>query len=153
MRSSPESGAQAGSDGAKRKRGAKIHLAVDTLGHAVALTVTPADVGDRDAVGPLAEAVQAETGDSVDLAFVDQGYTGPNGVQAAHSHGIALEVVKAPEAKRGVVLLPRRGVVERSFAWATRCRRLIKDDEGYATTLAGLHMVAFVCLVLKQVEQ
>ncbi|RZI55068.1 MAG: IS5/IS1182 family transposase, partial [Pseudomonas sp.] len=45
---------------------------------------------------------------------------------------------------------PRRWVVERSFAWATRFRRLVKDYEGYASTLADLHLVAFVCLMLKQ---
>lgn len=76
------------------------------------------------------------------LGFVDQGYSGPKPSAAASAHGIDLEVVKAPEAKRGFVLLPRRWVVERSFAWATRCRRLVKDYECYATTLAGLHMVA-----------
>ena len=153
LRSSPESGARAGYDGAKRKRGSKIHLAVDTMGRPVALTVTPADVGDRDAVGPLSEAVQAETGASVDLAFVDQGYSGAKAADAAQDNGIALEVVKAPEAKRGFVLLPRRWVAERSFAWATRCRRLVKDYEGYASTLAGLHTVAFVCLMLGKVGQ
>jgi len=58
--------------------------------------------------------------------------------------------VKAPEAKRGFVLLPRRWVVERSFAWATRCRRLVKDYERYASTLAGLNMVSCVCIMLKQ---
>ena len=57
---------------------------------------------------------------------------------------------KLPEAKRGFVLLPRRWVVERSFAWATRFRRLVKDYERYASTLADLHLVAFVCLMLKQ---
>ena len=89
----------------------------------------------------------------MDLAFVDQGYTGSKAADAAQAHGIALEVVKAPETKRGFVLLPRRWVVERSFAWATRCRRLVKDYEGYATTLAGLHIVASACLMLKQVER
>ena len=151
LRSSPESGARAGYDAAKRKRGSKVHLAVDTMGHPVALAVTPADVGDRDMVGPLTQAVQAETGGRVDLAFVDQGYTGATAADAAQDHGIALEVVKAPEAKRGFVLLPRRWVVERSFAWATRCRRLVKDYEGYASTLAGLHMIAFACLMLNKV--
>ena len=53
-----------------------------------------------------------------------------------------------PKAKRGFVLLPRRWVVERSFAWAARFRRLAKDYEVYAATLAGLHVVAFVCLML-----
>ena len=150
LRSSPESGERAGYDGAKRKRGSKVHLAVDTPGHVVALHVTPADVDDRAEVGQLAGEVQAQTQDSVDLAFVDQGYSGPKPATAARANGIALEVVKAPEAKRGFVLLPRRWVVERSFAWAARCRRLVKDYERYASTLAGLHMVAFVCLMLRQ---
>lgn len=153
LRSSPESGERAGYDGAKRKRGAKIHLAVDTPGHVVALHVTPASTDDRAEVGRLAAEVQAETSDSVELAFVDQGYSGSKPATAASAHGIDLEVVKAPEAKRGFVLLPRRWVVERSFAWATRCRRLVKDYERYASTLAGLHMVAFVCLMLRQAEK
>ena len=84
------------------------------------------------------------------LAYVDQGYTGTKSIEAATQQGIALEVAKPPGAKRGFVLLPRRWVVERSFAWATRCRRLVKDYERYASTLAGLHVVAFACLMLKQ---
>ena len=152
LRSSPESGERAGYDGAKRKTGAKVHLAVDTLGHPVALCVTSADAGDRGEVGRLAAAVQAETDGSVEKAFADQGYTGERAAEAAQAHGIALEVVEAPEAKRGFVLLPRRWVVERSFAWATRCRRLVKDYERYASTLAGLHMIASVCLMLKRAE-
>ena len=84
------------------------------------------------------------------LAYVDQGYTGQRAAEAARAHGIELEVVKLPEAKRGFVLLPRRWVVERSFAWATRFRRLVKGYERYATTLADLHIVAFTCLMLKQ---
>ena len=59
-----------------------------------------------------------------------------------------LEVVKLPEAKRGFVLLPRRWVVERSFAWAARFRRLARDYERLASTLAGYHYVAFVCVML-----
>ena len=78
-------------------------------------------------------------------------YTGERAAQAAERHGITLEVVKLPEAKRGFVLLPRRWVVERSFAWATKFRRLVKDYERYAQTLAGLHVVAFACLMIRQV--
>ena len=150
LRSTPESGPRAGYDGAKRKRGSKVHLAVDTLGYLLALHVTPANVGDREAVARLAADVQEVTGDTVKLAYVDQGYTGETPAKAAAAEGIALEVVKLPEAKRGFVLLPRRWVVERSFAWATRCRRLVKDYERYAETLAGLHVVAFVGYMLKQ---
>ena len=153
LRSSPESGERAGYDGAKRKKGSKLHMAVDTLGHLLALHVTPADADDRAQVGRLARAVQAATGESVEVAFVDQGYTGEKPAAAAREHGIELEVVKLPEAKRGFVLLPRRWVVERSFAWATRFRRLVKDYERYASTLADLHLVAFVCLMLRQAAQ
>ncbi|WP_236034063.1 IS5 family transposase [Belnapia mucosa] len=117
LRSSPESGARAGYGGAKRKRGSKLHLAVDTLGHLLALHVTPASTDDRAEVGRLARAVQSTTGQSVDLAYVDQGYTGPKAADAAKAHGIELEVVKLTDTKRGFVLLPRRWVVERTFAW------------------------------------
>jgi hypothetical protein len=58
-------------------------------------------------------------------------------------------VVKRSEAERGFVLVPRRWVVERDFAWATRFRRLVKDYERLPTTVAGLHfVVAFACLFL-----
>ena len=81
MQSTPESGGRAGYDGAKRKKGSKVHAAVDTLGHLLALHVTPADASDRDRVAALAEAVQEVTGDSVELAYVDQGYTGEGTAQ------------------------------------------------------------------------
>ena len=150
LRSTPESGTRAGYDGAKRKRGSKVHLAVDTLGHLLALHVTSANTGDRQAVARLAADIQDATGDAVSLAYVDQGYTGQVVAQDAAAEGIELEVVKLPEAKRGFVLLPRRWVVERSFAWMTRCRRLVKDYERLAQTLAGFHVVAFVGYMLKQ---
>ena len=99
----------------------------------------------------LAEAVQEATGDTVELAYVDQGYTGADPALDAADHGIRLEVVKLPTAKRGFVLLPRRWVVERSFAWAARFRRLAKDYERLPETVAGLHFVAFACLMLHKV--
>jgi transposase len=146
--STPESGHRAGYDGYKRRKGSKLHLAVDTLGHLLALHITPADAQDRDQVGELAAAVQAATGEPVAVAFVDQGYTGERPAAAAAARGIRLEVVKLEEAKRGFVLLPRRWVVERSFAWAARFRRLAKDDERLPELVAGLHFVAFVGLML-----
>jgi transposase len=125
-------------------------MAVDTLGHLLSLHVTPADEQDRDRIGRLVKDVQKQTGKSVELAYVDQGYTGERAAEAAQKQKIELSVVKLPGAKRGFVLLPRRWVVERSFAWTTRCRRLVKDYERYASTLAGFHLVAFVCLMLRQ---
>ena len=150
LRSTPESGARAGYDGHKRKNGSKVHMAVDTLGHLLALIVTPADAQDRAQVTELAQAVQEATGESVEVAFVDQGYTGDEPAEAAAEQGIQLVVVKLPEAKRGFVLLPRRWVVERSFAWVSRFRRLARDYERLPETLAALHFVAFICLMLSR---
>ena len=146
--STPTSGGRGGYDGAKRRKGSKVHAAVDPLGHLLALHVTPADAQDRDQVGQLAQAVQDVSNQEVTLAYVDQGYTGQNAAEAARAHGIALEVVKLPEAKRGFVLLPRPWVVERSFGWAARFRRLARDYERLPETLAGLHYLAFACLRL-----
>jgi len=148
LRSTPESGRRGGYDGAKRKKGSKVHAAVDTLGHLLALRVTPATEQDRAQVGELAEAVQEATDESVELAYVDRGYTGEEAHREAEARGIRLEVVKHEGAKKGFVLLPRRWVVERSFAWASRFRRLAKDYERLPETVAGLHFVAFACLML-----
>ena len=150
LQSTPESGARAGYDGHKRRKGSKVHAAVDTLGHLLALVVTPANEQDRAQVAALTAAVQAATGETVEVAYVDQGYTGEQPAADAAVHGIHLAVVKLPEAKRGFVLLPRRWVVERGFAWATRFRRLARDYERLAATLAGLHFLAFACLMLHQ---
>lgn len=148
LQSTPESGARAGYDGAKRKKGSNVHAAVDTLGHLLALHVTPANEQDRAQVARLATAVQEATGETVALAYVDQGYTGEQPATAAAAQGIQLEVVKHPEGTHGFILLPRRWVVERSFAWKTRFRRLVRDYERLTTTVAGFHFVAFACLAL-----
>ena len=148
LQSTPESGHRGGYDGAKRKKGSKVHAVVDTLGHLLALRVTPANEQDRDQIDILSEQVQEVTGQSVQLVYVDQGYTGENPAADARQHGIALHVVKLQEAKKGFVLLPRRWVVERSFAWAARFRRLAKDYERLQRTLAGLHFLVFASLML-----
>ena len=148
LQSTPESGHRAGYDGAKRRKGSKVHAAVDTLGFLLAVQVTAANEQDRAQVAELAEAVQKVTGQSVELAYVDQGYTGATASEAAATHGIQLEVVKLSEAKHGFVLLPRRWVVERSFGWVARFRRLARDYERLPETVAGLHFIAFACLML-----
>ena len=129
LRGSTESGHRAGVDGHKRTKGSKVHAAVDTLCYLLARRVTPADPPERVQVGELAEAVQEATGWSVELA-----------------------VVRLPDAKKGFVLRPggarRRGVVAPSSAWAARLRRLAKDDDRLPETVAGLHFVAFACLML-----
>lgn len=148
IQSTPESGGRGGYDGGKKRKGSKTHIAVDTLGHLLALVVSPANEQERAYAADLAEAVQEVTGDTVELAFVDQGYTGEAAAEDAAEQGIHLEVVRLPEAKKGFVLLPRRWVVERSFAWAARFRRLARDYERLSETLAALHFVVFGMLML-----
>jgi len=148
LQSTPESGARAGYDGHKRRKGSKVHMAVDTLGQLLAVIVTPANEQERAQVAALVAQVQEATGESVEVAFVDQGYTGEQAAADAAVHGIRLEVVKLPTAKHGFVLLPRRWVVERSFAWMARFRRLARDYERLAETLVGLHFLAFAILLL-----
>jgi transposase len=98
-------------------------------------------------VAELTAEIQKATGDTVEIAFVDQGYTDDRPAADAAAHGIQLEVVKLPTAKRGFVLLPRRWIVERSFAWMVQSRRLVCDHERLAETLVGLHFIAFAMLM------
>ncbi len=149
--STPESGRRAGYDGHKKKNGSKVHIAVDTLGNLLALKVTAANEQERAQVADLAAKVQEVTGETVGVAFVDQGYTGEGAAQQAAAHGIRLEVVKHTGAKKGFVLLPRRWVVERTFGWLGRFRRLARDYERLAETLAGWHWLAFLTLLLGKV--
>jgi transposase len=121
---------------------------VDTLGLLLAAHVTPANEQERAQVQELAHAVQEVTQNSVEVAFVDQGYTGPLPEKEAKEAGIELIVIKLPEAKKGFVLLPRRWVVERSFAWTARFRRLARDFERTPETFRSLHFIAFAILML-----
>ncbi len=145
LQSTPESGPRVGYDGHKRRKGSEVHVAVDSLGHLLAIVITSANEQDRAQVAELAEAIQDRTGAHVSLAYVDQGYTRE---ELAATHGIALAVVKLPEAKRGFVFLPRRWIVERDFAWVARFRRLARDYERLAAMLVSLHFLAFACLML-----
>jgi transposase len=131
LQSTPESDDRTGYDGAKRRQGSRVHAAVDTLGNLLALHVSSADEQDQQHVGELAAA------EHVELARFDAGDTGQTAADAAAAQGINLVVVKVSAAKRGFVLLPRRWVVERSFGWATRFRRLVRDDERLPETIAG----------------
>ena len=153
LQSSPESGGRAGYDGAKRRKGSKVHVAVDTLGHLLALKVTSGAEQDRAQVGEVVGEAQASAGHTLQRMYVDQGYTGKDAAAQAQAHAVELSVVKLPEAKRGFVLLPKRWIVERSFAWSARFRRLSRDYERLASSLAGYHWLAFVSLLLSHLSK
>jgi transposase len=140
--------APVGSDGAKRQRGSKGHMDVDTLGHLLALHVNPANEQDRAQVAQLAEQEQDVTDASAEGASVDQVDIAGRARQDAADHGMQLKVVKRPQAKKGFVRLPRRWVVERRFGWAARFRRLAQGYERLPGTLAGWHVLAFTILML-----
>jgi transposase len=150
LQSTPESGGRGGYDGAKKKKGSNVPVAVETLGNLLALKVTAANEQERQQVAELAAKVQEVTGRSVEIAFVDQGYTSKDAACQASENGIRLEVVKHSEAKKGFVLLPRRWVVERTFGWLGRFRRLARDYERLANVLAGWHWFAFLFLLLRR---
>ncbi len=151
LQSTPESGGRAGYDGAKKKKGSKVHAAVDTLGNLLALTITAANEQERAQVAELAKHVQTVTGGTVEIAYVDQGYTGEAAAEQARQSSIELEVVKHHEAKRGFVLLPRRWVVERTFGWLGRFRRLARDYERLSDTLSNWHRLAFLGLLMTRI--
>ena len=127
---------------ARRSRHRTVH-ALGPIHH-----VTPADEQDSAQVGELAWQVKQITGQNVELAYVDQGYMGEFAEETAAEHGIQLEVVKHTQAKRGLVLLPRRWVVKRNFVWAARFRRLSRDYERLTTTLGAFGFLAFACLMI-----
>jgi transposase len=148
LQSTPESGHRAGYDGAKRSKRSNIYIATDTLGHLLALHATPADKQDRTQMKRTAKAVQRATSKNVELAYVDQGYTDEQAEDDADDHGIALHVVKLPQAECGFVLLPMRLAFERSFAWMARFRRLTNDFERLPDTVEGLRLAVFACIML-----
>ncbi|WP_407540851.1 IS5 family transposase (plasmid) [Deinococcus radiomollis] len=147
LQSTPESGGRAGYDGGKKRKGSKIHLAVDTLGNALTMLVTPADEQDRAQVFDLCKQLQDVTEGAVDVVLADQGYTGEQAQTDAALNDTELVVIKRPAGEGGFVTLPKRWIVERSFAWTARFRRLTRDLERLQSTLLGFHWVAF-CVLL-----
>jgi transposase len=127
LQSTPERGARAGYDEAKQRKGSKAHAAVDTLGHLLALHVTPANAQDRAQVSALASAVQAATRTHVEVAYVDQGYTGKKPAAAARAQDITLQVVKSPHAKRDYERLPPLRDLRLSAPWSRCVRELVAD--------------------------
>jgi len=152
IQSTPESGHRAGYDGAKKKKGSKVHMAVDSLGLLLTLHVSPANEDDRAHVEFLCENVQKATDGNVKIAWADQGYDGNDADAMAALNEIELEVVHYPPGRRGFVLLPRRWVVERSFGWMSRFRRLARDVERFPETVESFHFLAFSILMLNRMR-
>ena len=138
-----------GYDAGKKVSGIKRHIAVDTQGLPHAIHVTTADVTDR--AGALAMFDRRRDGLSqVQNVLVDGGYTGkPFAAAVQGILGASVEVVKRSELHTFVVL-PKRWVVERSFAWLEKCRRLWKNCERKLNTSLQMVVLAFTVLILKR---
>jgi transposase len=87
------------------------------------------------------------TRETIEIIYADAAYSDDETAVAAQAHGLGLVVVERTEGSHGFVLLPKRWVVERSFAWASRFRRLARDHERLPETLTGLYVAAFICLL------
>jgi len=149
-----EAGGPRGYDAAKKIKGRKRHLAVDTIGLPITVQITSADVQDRDALAPLLKDVRAKS-PFVTMAFVDGGYQGDEAQRAAfEASRIALTVVKRTDKQiKGFVVLPRRWVVERTFGWINRSRRLAKDFEASIASAIAWFQIACAFLMMRRLAR
>ena len=145
-----EAGGPRGFDAGKKVKGRKRHIATDTEGHLLGVQVHAADIQDRDgAVGVIASLRRLYPW--LRHLFADGGYAGDKLTAALQPLGTwTIEIVKRSDAAKGFVLLPRRWVVERTFAWLNRNRRLAKDFEALTTTAATWVMIASVKLIMRR---
>jgi transposase len=124
---------------------------VDTLGLIVALVVTPGDVQDRDCIAPLLK-VARRMFPSIERAVADGGYQGPTTAAAVRADaGIPLDIVKRSDTASGFVVLPKRWIVERTFGWLGRCRRLAKDFENLTRTHMAFVILAMIRLMSRRI--
>lgn len=138
-----------GYDGAKRLSGRKRHLVMDTLWFIVAIDVHPADVGEREGARTVLREAATQTS-RLERIWADQGYEGPFVAWVREHLGWTLETVEQAKGAVGFAISPKRWIVERIFAWISRCRRLSKDYEEYVTTSENWIHLAMTRLMLRQ---
>jgi transposase len=142
-----------GSDAAKKVKGKKRPIIVDTLGLMLGLDVTPADVQDRDGFLPLLKSVRRMFG-FLERLLADGAYSGTKTAAAAKRTGqVVLEIVKRSDAAKGFVVVAKRWIVERTFGWLGRCRRLAKDVENLTRTQLAFVQLAMIRLMTRRVAR
>ena len=149
-----EAGGPRGYDAGKKVKGRKRHVAVDTLGLPIECQITPADVQDRDALAPLLGAVRRKS-PWVKMSFVDGGYAGDEAQRAAfEASRIHITVVKRTDKNiKGFIVLPKRWVVERTFGWINRARRLAKDFETTMESALAWLQMALAALLIRRMAR
>ena len=129
-----ESGGPCGYDAGKKIKGRKRHIVTDTEGNMLSLITHTADIQDRNG-GPGVIKPALDSFPTLARIFADGGYAGEQVKDDVNAfHGPTVEIIKRPRHVPGFVVIARRWVVERTFAWLGRCRRLAKDRE---TTIAS----------------
>jgi putative transposase len=144
-------GGPCGYDANKKIKGRKRHLLTDTLGWLLGVEITAADVQDREGAKPLLRRAKSSFGRLAKI-WADSGYAGKfvAWVKCLRPCGrLHLEVVRNRKPTTGFAVQPRRWVVERSFAWLTKCRRLVKDYERLLTHSAAFIHLAFTGLMVR----
>ena len=142
-----------GYDAGKKVTGRKRHIRIDTLGLLLSVAVHPADIQDRDGVAFVLNASTRALFPFLERIFADGGYQGSRAAAAAAATGEwILEIVKRNELHKFVVL-PKRWIVERTFAWISRNRRLARDFERYATTVAAFIRLAMIRIMLRRLTR
>ena len=139
-----------GYDAGKKIKGKKRHIGVDTLGLMHALAVLPANYQDRDVIAVLLETATARL-PSLKRAVADGGYRGEATAAAVREKaGIPLDIVKRTDTAQGFHVLPKRWIVERTFGWLGRCRRLGKDFENLTRVHAAFIILAMIRIMLRR---
>lgn len=145
-----ESGGPRGYDAGKKVKGRKREIIVDTEGHLIIAAIHPANVQDRDAAATTLKGLRRRF-PWLELLYADAGYSGDKLHNALLGQAAPkMEIVKRPRDASGFVLLPRRWVVERSFAWFGRNRRLYKDCERHLRTALACLYIASVNMLLRR---
>ncbi|MDQ0990974.1 IS5 family transposase [Streptomyces sp. V3I7] len=138
-----------GFDAGKRINGRKRHLLTDTLGLLLAVLVTPASTTDRDAARVLLPAAKNHFR-RLARVWADGGYTGHLTDWTAQQLGVVLDIVRRSDDVQGFQALPRRWVVERSFAWLLRSRRLVRDYERRTETSEAVVLWSMTVLMSRR---
>jgi putative transposase len=144
-----ESGGIKGFDAGKKIMGRKRHLLTDTLGLPLAITVHSASIQDRDGFELVVDKVKRRF-PWLRIIFADSGYNALQSECAAAQNALRLEIVKRPRDAEGFHLLPRRWVIERTFAWLGRNRRLTKDVERLLETSTAMLVIATVQILVRR---
>lgn len=144
-----ESGGIRGYDAGKKMMGRKRHLLTDTLGLPLALVVHAANIQDRDGLALVCRRIRRRF-PWLKLLFADAAYQGDQAACAAAQERLRIEIVKRPRDAKGFHLLPRRWVIERTFAWLGRNRRLAKDVEKLIETSTIMAVAAIVQLLVRR---